>query len=96
MADGFYFDLVDYSDVNDVSTGRYVVVRHLWEITEDRPAVNDSNVLSQATTHVEALGMKPTVVGLPGWQGSVDNPAASLAWFFDNGFYVFEIDDDVT
>lgn len=93
MKDGFYFDLVDYSDVIDDSAGMYIVVRHLWEITDSMPEVKDSIILNEANTRVCSLGMKPTVIGLPGWQGRLDNPAASLAWFFDNGFYVFETYD---
>ncbi len=92
MKDGFYFDLVDYSDVIHDSAGLYIVVCHLWEITDSMPEVKDPHILDEATTRVQALGMERSVIGLPGWQGRLDNPATSLAWFFNNGFYVFEID----
>jgi len=95
MKDGFYFDLVDYSDVTNDSAGMFAVVCHLWEITDSTPEVRDPNILDEATTRVQALGMAPTVIGLPGWQGRLDNPATSLVWFFNSGFYVFEIDNGV-
>lgn len=95
MEDAFYFDLVDYSDVTNDSAGLFIVVCHLWEIADSMPVVKDSIILDEATTRVQALGMEPTVIGLPGWQGRLDEPATSLTWFFNNGFYVFEIDEGV-
>lgn len=95
MKDGFYFDLVACSDVRDDAAGTYLIVHHLWEITDSNPEVNDSNILEEATTRAQTLGMERTLVGLPGWQGTLENPVASLTWFFDNGFYVFEINDEL-
>jgi len=95
MNDGFYFDLVDYSEVVNNTAGMYIVVCHLWEITDNKPEVKDSIILDEARTRVHALGMETTFIGLPGWQGRLNNPGVSLAWFFNNGFYVFEIDDDM-
>jgi len=92
IKDGFYFELVDYSDVIHDSAGLYIVVCRLWEITDSMPEVKDPHILDEATRRVQAFGMEPSVIGLPGRQGRLDNPATSLPWFFNNGFDVFEID----
>lgn len=89
VRESFYFDLVEPGDVPSAEPGGYIVVCHLWEVTEDRPAITDPELLACAEQHARDLGLKSTKIGLPGWEGELGTPAENLAWFVGNGFYTF-------
>lgn len=89
VRESFYFDLLEPGYVPSAEPGGYIVVCHLWEVTEDRPAITDAELLSCSEQHVHDLRLKSTKIGLPGWEGELGSPAENLAWFVDNGFYIF-------
>lgn len=93
MMEGFYFELVEPADIPSDESGRYIVVRHLWDVTVGRPSITDPQILDSAEKLAHALEMVNTDIGLPGWEGQLESPADSLAWFVENGFYVFEVLD---